>query len=85
MVNFMGRFRVIIDHSACQGFGACVELCSKFNLSDEDNKSHVEGGKKSESQEIVELDELDCHKQAAQACPFNAIHIIDLESNEKLI
>jgi ferredoxin len=85
MVNFMGRFRVIIDHSACQGFGACVELCSKFNLSDEDNKSHVEGGKKSEKEEIVELDELDCHKQAAQACPFNAIHIIDLETNEKLI
>jgi ferredoxin len=76
---------VEIDYNVCQGFGACVELCSKFNLSDEDGKSHVEGAKKVSSGESVELDELDCHKQAAEACPFNAIHIINLETNEKII
>lgn len=81
----MAKFRVIIDHTVCQGFGACVELCSKFVLSDEDGKSHVECAKKKENTETVELDELDCHKQAAEACPFNAIHIINLETNEKLI
>ena len=74
-----------IDHNVCQGFGACVELCSKFTLSDADGKSHVEGAKKAASGEAAELDELDCHKQAAEACPFNAIHIINLETNEKLI
>ncbi len=74
-----------INHNACQGFGACVELCSKFDLSDEDGKSHVEGAKKVSSGEAAELDELSCHKQAAEACPFNAIHIINLETNEKLI
>jgi len=81
----MAKFRVEIDHAVCQGFGACVELCSKFNLSDEDGKSHVEGAKKAVKGESVELDELDCHKKAAEACPFNAIHIINLETNEKLI
>jgi ferredoxin len=81
----MVKFRVEIDHIKCQGFGACVELCSKFDLSDEDGKSHVEGAKKSANGEIVELEELSCHKQAAEACPFNAIHIINLEKNEKLI
>jgi ferredoxin len=81
----LAKFRVAIDHTVCQGFGACVELCSKFELSDEDGKSHVEGAKKSAKGEAVELDELDCHKQAAEACPFNAIHIINLETDEKLI
>lgn len=85
MVSFMAKFRVSIDHNVCQGFGACVELCSKFILSDDDNKSHVEGAKKTENGEVVELDELECHKQAAEACPFNAIHIINLETGEKLI
>jgi len=78
-------FRVEIDHNACQGFGACVELCSKFELSDDDGKSHVQGAKKGSNGEAVELEELECHKQAAEACPFNAIHIIELETNEKLI
>ncbi len=81
----MAKFRVEIDHNACKGFGACVELCSKFELSDEDGKSHVEDAKKGSNGEAVELEELECHKQSAEACPFNAIHIINLETNEKLI
>jgi ferredoxin len=76
---------VEIDHTVCQGFGACVELCSEFDLSDKDGKSHVEGAKKVENGESVELNELTCHKQAAEACPFNAIHIINLETEEKII
>ncbi len=81
----MTKFRVEIDHNTCQGFGACVELCNKFKLGDEDGKSHVEGAKKTETGEAVELDELECHKKAADACPFNAIHITNLETNEKII
>ena len=81
----MVKFRVEIDHNICQGFGPCVELCSKFELSDEDTKSHVEGAEKSSNGEVVELLELECHKEAAEACPFNAIHITNLETNEKLI
>ena len=81
----MTKFRVEINHNTCQGFGACVELCNKFKLGDEDGKSHVEGAKKTETGEAVELDELECHKKAAEACPFNAIHITNLETNEKII
>jgi ferredoxin len=84
-VILLAKFRVEIDHNVCQGFGACVELCSKFKLRDEDGKSHVEGAEKVSDGEAVELDELDCHKQAAEACPFNAIHIVNLETGEKLI
>ncbi len=81
----MAKFRVEIDHIACQSFGACVELCPKFDFSDENGKSHIKGAKKTASGEIVELDELTCHKKAAEACPFNAIHIINLKTKEKLI
>jgi len=81
----MAKYRIEIDYAVCQGFGACVELCSKFELSDEDGKSHVEGAKNVSNGEAVELDKLSCHKQAAEACPFNAIQIINLETNEKLI
>jgi ferredoxin len=81
----MGKFRVEIDYNKCQGFGACVELCSNFELSDETGKSHIEGSKKESNGESIDLDKLECHKQAAEACPYNAIHIINLETKEKII
>jgi ferredoxin len=81
----MAKFQVKIDQDVCQGFGACVELCSKFKLGDNDGKSHVEGAKKIEKGESLELEELDCHKQAAQVCPYNAIHIVNLETDEQII
>lgn len=81
----LAKFRVEIDYSVCQGFGACVELCSKFTLSDEDGKSHVEGAKKTSRGEAVDVDALECLERAAKACPFNAIYITNIETGEKLV
>lgn len=80
----MAKFKVEIDHNVCQGFGACAELCSEFHVGD-DVKSHVNGGKEASNIESLELETLDCHKQAAEACPYNAIHITNLETGEKLV
>ena len=87
----MAEFRVEIDKNVCQGFGACVELCPQFfQLSDVDGKSTIKGAKKVMKEnevvvETLELDNLGCVREAAEACPFNAIHIINLETGEKLI
>ena len=87
----MAKFRVKLDKNACQGFGACVELCPQFfQLSDVDGKSSVEGAKKVTKEDKVvveelELDNLECINEAAEACPFNAIHIVNVETGEKLI
>jgi ferredoxin len=87
----MSKFRVEIDKNACQGFGACVELCPQFfQLSDADGKSSMEEAKEVMKEnevvaETLELDELECVREAAEACPFNAMHIVNLETSEKLI
>ncbi len=87
----MAKFRVEIDKNACQGFGACVELCPQFfQLSDVDGKSTIEGAKRVKKEdevvaETLEVDKLECLRDAAEACPFNAIHIVNLETGEKLI
>ena len=87
----MGKFKVEIDKNACQGFGACVELCSQFfQLSDIDGKTTIESAEKVKKEnrvvaETLELDELECVREAAEACPFNAIHIVNLETSEKLV
>ncbi len=87
----MAKFRVEIDRVACQSFAACVELCPRFfQLSEVDGKSSIRGSKKiTEGNEVVrellEVDELDCIKDAAEACPFVAIHITNIQTGEKLI
>jgi len=87
----MAKFTVEIDEKACQGFGACAETCPRFfQLSDVDGKSHIQGGEKVMKEnevlsETLELVELECVREAAEVCPFNAIHIVNLETNDKLI
>ena len=81
----MTKYRIEIDHNTCQGFGACIELCSQFKLGEDDGKTHVKGAKKTKNGEVLELEKLDCHQKAAEACPYNAIHIINLENKEKIL
>lgn len=88
----MAKFVVEIDKKTCQGFGACVEICpSFFKLSDDDGKSTmlkdskkiVEDGKL--VREVYETNDLGCTKEGAEACPFNAIHVKDVERNLQLV
>lgn len=88
----MVKFIVEIDRKTCQGFGACVELCPKFfKLSETDAKSimlknskkTIEEGKN--VKEVFETDDLECARQGAEACPYNAIHVTDVERGMKLI
>ena len=89
----MGKYRVEIEKNTCQGFGACVELCPKFfQLSEDDGKSSfpIEGAERVKKDdeivaETLDLDELECAREGVEACPFNAIHIVNLETDEKLI
>jgi ferredoxin len=61
-----------------------------FDLLEVDGKTTITGGNEvKEDDEVVaetlELDDLACIRKAADACPFKAIHIVDLETGEQLI
>lgn len=77
----MNKIRVEIDREACQGFGACVELCpDSFYLSDSDGKSRLIGGKgitsgQGSAKDEIEVFELGCYGHAEAACPFSAIRV----------
>jgi ferredoxin len=88
----MPKFVVEIDKKTCQGFGACVEICpSFFKLAEDDGKSTllkdskkiVEAGKL--VREVYETDNLECAREGAEACPFKAIHVKDLERDIQLV
>ena len=72
-MNCMLKFRVEIDDNVCQGCGECFELCPEFF-----QRPNIDA-------EMLELDKLDCVKEAAEFCPFHAIHIINIETGKKLV
>ncbi len=80
----MAKFRVEVDRNVCQGFGACVELCSgSFYLSDLDGKTKIMGAKEISEDErnikdIIEVEDLGCFRLAEEACPFKAIKVVEL-------
>ena len=80
----MGKCRVEIDRTICQGFGACVELCpSGFILSDEDGKALLQGGEEKTNdgrsvKSSIVIDDLGCYRQAEATCPFKAIKVVEL-------
>jgi len=88
----LAKFVVEIDKNVCQGFGACVEICPGFfKLGEDDGKSTMlkdskkitEGGKL--IGEVYETDNLECAREGAEACPFKAIHVKDMERNLQLV
>ena len=69
--------KIIVERSKCIGCGTCSALCSKYFELDEEGKTHLKGSKlnKDTDTEELEVEEVDCIQEAANACPVQAIHI----------
>lgn len=77
------KFKIVHNKKECIGCGSCVSVCGSFWEMGSDNKSDLKGSNKSESKEILELDDLGCNMQAAEICPVNCIHIFE-EGKKKI-
>lgn len=80
----MAKYRVEVDRTICQGFGACAELCStSFYLSERDGKTKIRGGRAITREgrnikDVIEVEALGCFGLAEDACPFKAIKVLKL-------
>jgi len=80
----MAKYKIVHERDICIGCGACVATCQDFWEMD-DGKSKLKGAKKAGSNFELQTDKLDCNRDAAEVCPVNCIHIIDLKTNKKII
>lgn len=82
------KYQIQHDRQNCIGCGACAAVAPGFWAMNEEGKSDLKGAKKAESGlEVIDTDEkdFDVHKEAADSCPVNVIHIIDKETKKKII
>ena len=83
------RYKVVYDREGCIGAAACAAVFPERWEIVSDGKADLIGGAPKEDNLVQELefdeDELEQMIASAESCPVNVIHIIDLETGEKLI
>jgi ferredoxin len=69
--------KIIQERKKCIGCGACAAACPKYWEMAEDGPAKLKGGKinpKTGNDEL-EVKNIDCNKEAAEACPVQIIKI----------
>jgi len=83
------KYKVVYDREGCIGAAACAAVYPERWEIVEDGKADLVGGTPKDDNEIQEFefdeDELEKMMAGAESCPVNVIHIIDMETGEKLI
>ena len=69
--------KITLEREKCIGCGSCAVLCPKYFEMVEDGKSNLKNSKKNPKTNNFELEikEIGCSQDAAEACPVQIIHI----------
>jgi ferredoxin len=69
--------KVSQEREKCIGCGSCAALCPKYWEMAEDGKSKLLNSKPREGGIFeLEVENIECNQEAADACPVQIIHII---------
>lgn len=69
--------KIIQEREKCIGCGSCAALCSKFFEMADDGKAKLLGAEKNAAgDDELEVENIECAKEAVNACPVQIIHIL---------
>jgi ferredoxin len=69
--------KIIHEREKCIGCGSCAALCPRFFEMADDGKAKLIGGQKNaEGNDELEVEDVECAQEAADACPVQIIHIV---------
>lgn len=83
----MAKYRILYKKNECIGAFACVAADPDTWKQVEDKADLIGGLEVKDEEEVYykDVDDLGNNMEAAQSCPVNCIHIIDLETGKRLI
>jgi len=69
--------KIIQEREKCIGCGSCAALCPKFfEMTDDGKAKLLNSEKNAEGNDELEVEEVGCAQEAADACPVQIIHIL---------
>jgi len=69
--------KITHEREKCIGCGSCAALCPKYWEMAEDGKSKLlNSNPKEEGIFELEVENIECNQEAADACPVQIIHIV---------
>ncbi len=83
------KYKIIYDRENCIGAAACAAVSPDYWTIVDDGKADLAQAERKEEnrvqERIIDESELDANMEAAKSCPVNVIHIVDMETGERLI
>jgi ferredoxin len=73
----MATYKIVYDREGCIGAASCTAISENWEMSDD--------GKAIFHKEIISEEELAAEKEAAESCPVQVIHIINVDTGEQII
>jgi len=68
--------KIIHEREKCIGCGSCTALCPKFfEMADDGKAKLLNSEKNAEGNDELEVDDVGCAQEAADACPVQCIRI----------
>lgn len=67
--------KIILERQKCIGCGSCQAVCSKYWQMGDDGKTKLLGSVNQGENFELEVTEVGCNKEAAEACPVQCIRI----------
>jgi len=69
--------KIVHEREKCIGCGSCATLCPKFwKMADDGKSTLIDSEKNPEGNFELEIEEIGCNQEAADACPVQIIHIL---------
>jgi ferredoxin len=67
--------KIIQEREKCVGCGACAAVCPKHWEMNADGKASPKGSTVIEGKHVLVLEDVECNRDAANACPVRCISI----------
>jgi len=69
--------KIILERQKCIGCGSCQAICPKYWQLGDDGKAKLLGVRTQGENLELEVAEIECNKEAAEACPVQCIKVYD--------
>ena len=74
-------YEVILEREDCTMCGNCVELDETLFTFDDDDLATIVGSTRDDDIDVLEIDDIELYKEAADCCSGQCIEVYDNEGN----